>query len=32
MNDQDKREVLYYMLLAVAAVCIYGAIMAWVSL
>ena len=32
MNEQDKREVLFYMLLAVAAVCVYGAIMAWVSL
>ena len=31
MNEQDKREVLFYMLLAVAAVCVYGAIMAWMA-
>ena len=31
MNEQDKREVLFYMLLAVAVVCVSGAVMAWVS-
>ena len=31
MNEQQKMEVLVYMLGAVAAVCVYGAYMAWVS-